>query len=62
MERLQDHVVMLGRKSTRERVASFPMLIAQRGDDDHADLATGRQEMADYLGLIIETVSRMLTQ
>ncbi len=62
MERLQDHVVMLGRKSARERVASFLMSIAQKGDDDHADLAMGRQDMADYLGLTIETVSRMLTQ
>jgi CRP/FNR family transcriptional regulator, nitrogen fixation regulation protein len=62
MERLQDHVVMLGRKSARERVASFLMSIAQRGDEDHGHLAMGRQDMADYLGLTIETVSRMLTQ
>ena len=62
MERLQDHVVMLGRKSARERVASFLMSIAQRGSEDHNDLAMGRQDMADYLGLTIETVSRMLTQ
>jgi len=62
MERLQDHVVMLGRKSARERVASFLMAIAQRSDGDQADLAMGRQDMADYLGLTIETVSRMLTQ
>lgn len=54
---------MLGRKSARERVASFLMSVAQRGaDDDCADLAMGRQDMADYLGLTIETVSRMLTQ
>jgi len=62
MERLQEHVVMLGRKSARERVASFLMSIAQRQSDQHADLAMGRQDMADYLGLTIETVSRMLTQ
>jgi CRP/FNR family nitrogen fixation transcriptional regulator len=63
MERLQDHVVMLGRKSARERVASFLMSIAQKGDDETlANLAMGRQDMADYLGLTIETVSRMLTQ
>jgi CRP/FNR family nitrogen fixation transcriptional regulator len=62
MERLQDHVVMLGRKSARERVASFLMSVAQRGAEDHAELAMGRQDMADYLGLTIETVSRMLTQ
>lgn len=62
MERLQEHVVMLGRKSARERVACFLMSIAQRQDEGHADLAMGRQDMADYLGLTIETVSRMLTQ
>jgi len=62
MERLQDHVVMLGRKSARERVASFLMSIAQRQDEAHVDLPMGRQDMADYLGLTIETVSRMLTQ
>jgi CRP/FNR family nitrogen fixation transcriptional regulator len=62
MERLQDHVVMLGRKSARERVASFLMSIAQRHDEEHAELPMGRQDMADYLGLTIETVSRMLTQ
>jgi CRP/FNR family transcriptional regulator, nitrogen fixation regulation protein len=62
MERLQDHVVVLGRKSARERVASFLISIAQKCPEDHADLAMGRQDMADYLGLTIETVSRMLTQ
>ncbi len=62
MERLQDHVVVLGRKSARERVACFLMSIANRQDDDEIDLPMGRQDMADYLGLTIETVSRMLTQ
>jgi CRP/FNR family transcriptional regulator, nitrogen fixation regulation protein len=62
MERLQDHVVMLGRKSARERVACFLMSVAQRQDEAQVDLAMGRQDMADYLGLTIETISRMLTQ
>lgn len=62
MERLQDHVVMLGRKSARERVASFLMSIAQRQTEDQVELPMGRQDMADYLCLTIETVSRMLTQ
>lgn len=62
MERLQEHVVLLGRKGARERVAGFLMSIAQRQGDDQAHLPMGRQDMADYLGLTIETVSRMLTQ
>lgn len=62
MERLQDHVVMLGRKSARERVGAFLMSMAQRQSGSACNLPMGRQDMADYLGLTIETVSRMLTQ
>ena len=62
MERLQDHVVMLGRKSARERVGSFLMSLVRSRDESHVDLPMTRQDMADYLGLTIETVSRMLTQ
>ena len=62
MERLQDHVVMLGRKSARERVGAFLMAVAQRQPEGACSLPMGRQDIADYLGLTIETVSRMLTQ
>ncbi|MDZ4373158.1 MAG: helix-turn-helix domain-containing protein [Phenylobacterium sp.] len=62
MERLQDHVVMLGRKSARERVACFLMAMAERQVEGQIELPMSRQDMADYLGLTIETVSRMLTQ
>ena len=62
MERLQEHVMLLGRKGARERVASFLIGLAQRGLEDQVDMAMSRQDMADYLGLTIETVSRMLTQ
>jgi len=62
LARLQDHVLLLGRKNAREKVAGFLLNLAQRGDLDHIQLPMGRQDMADYLGLTIETVSRMLTQ
>lgn len=62
LERLQEHVMLLGRKSARERVASFLAGMAERRPDAETELPMGRQDIADYLGLTIETVSRMLTQ
>lgn len=62
LDRTQDHVLLLGRKSACERVASFLIGIADRGRSDAVTLPMGRQDMADYLGLTIETVSRMLSQ
>lgn len=61
MERLQDHVMLLGRKGALERVAIFLMSLASREADLEIDLPMGRQDMADYLGLTIETVSRAIT-
>lgn len=62
LERTQEHLLVLGRKSAAEKVASFLMDLAQREDGEHVALPMGRQDMADYLGLTIETVSRMVTQ
>ena len=62
LERTQEHLVMLGRKSACEKVASFLMDLAQRVGSEDVALHMGRQDMADYLGLTIETVSRMVTQ
>jgi CRP/FNR family nitrogen fixation transcriptional regulator len=62
LERTQEHLLMLGRKSACERVASFLRDVAQRVGSDDVSLEMGRQDMADYLGLTIETVSRMVTQ
>ena len=70
LERTQDHVLVLGRKTACERVASFLIDLAQRGPADGApdggaqriNMPMSRQDVADYLGLTIETVSRMLTQ
>ena len=60
--RTQEHLFMLGRKSACEKVASFLMLAAERVRGDLTTLVMSRQDMADYLGLTIETVSRMLSQ
>ena len=63
LDRARDHMVLLGRKSAREKIASFLLDIADRlGDSDHFDLPMQRADIADHLGLTIETVSRTLTQ
>lgn len=62
LERTREHLMMLGRKTAREKVASFLYDLADRQGGDVQTLTMGRQDMADYLGLTIETVSRMITQ
>ncbi len=73
IERLHDHAVLLGRKSAFERVASFLMrFVPKRGvagclgpqgdkDEQVVELTMTRQEIADFLGLTIETVSRVIS-
>jgi len=63
LDRARDHMVLLGRTSARERIASFLLDIAGRlADGDRFDLPMQRADIADHLGLTIETVSRTLTQ
>lgn len=62
LERAHEHVLLLGRKTACEKVASLLVSIAERTGGDKTELPMGRQDMADYLGLTIETVSRMLSQ
>jgi CRP/FNR family transcriptional regulator, anaerobic regulatory protein len=63
----QDQMVLLGRKSARERLISFLLLLsseATRRDqpENPVNLPMNRHDIADYLGLTIETVSRTFTQ
>jgi CRP/FNR family transcriptional regulator, nitrogen fixation regulation protein len=63
LQRLQDHVLLLGRKCAAERVGAFLLDMAVRtGGEIAVELPMSRTDMADYLGLTIETVSRTLTQ
>jgi CRP/FNR family nitrogen fixation transcriptional regulator len=63
LQRAQDHMLLLGRKNAQERIAAFLLDMAGRLPQQGAvELPMSRQDIADYLGLTIETVSRTLTQ
>src|SRR6476659_7466430 len=62
LQRVQDHVMLLI-KNARERVVGFLLDMEDRGaGGSAAGLPRSRQDIADYLGLTLETVSRTLTQ
>ena len=58
----QDQIMLLRRKSATERVAHFIAHLPGRGqaDGNVVEMVMKRQDMADYLGLTTETVSRAL--
>jgi len=59
----QTHALLLGRRGAAEKVAAFLLeWVSRSGQSALAVLPMSRQDMADYLGLTIETVSRTLSQ
>ncbi|MEM7223866.1 MAG: helix-turn-helix domain-containing protein [Pseudomonadota bacterium] len=63
----QDQMLLLGRKSAKEKIASFLLVLArkaaQRGEQETTlHVPMSRADMGDYLGLTTETVSRCFTQ
>jgi CRP/FNR family transcriptional regulator len=73
LDAAREWMLLLGRKTAEEKVASFLLLLARRSViancSAHGDIAMRRfdlplrrADMADYLGLTIETISRQLTR
>jgi CRP/FNR family transcriptional regulator len=62
MSAAHDQMVLLGHKTAEERVVSFLLAIhRKRARGAEIELPMSRQDIADYIGLTIETVSRMIT-
>jgi len=62
----QDQILLLGRKTAQEKIVSFLLNLSDRvvrrgGDPSPISLPMGRSDIADYLGLTTETVSRTIT-
>ena len=63
----QEQMLLLGQKTAQERVASFLASCSHHGMQWNAVrsrfvLPMGREDVADYLGLTIETISRSMTK
>lgn len=64
LQRERAHITMLGRKSAAERLAEFLIVASERLSSPigEIDLPMTRQQIADYTGLTLETVSRLFSK
>ena len=67
LQAAREWMVLLGRKTAREKIATFLEMIVRRSSAPgervhHYALPLTREEIADFLGLTLETVSRQLTK
>ncbi|MBK8085752.1 MAG: helix-turn-helix domain-containing protein [Devosia sp.] len=61
LARVQNHLMVLGRRNANERMASLLVDLAERQESDRiVTLPMQRNDIADYLGVTFETVSRIL--
>ena len=63
----QEQMLLLGRKTAREKIASFLLLLSERArrrgqKGNPVSVLMSRTDIGDYLGLTTETVSRTITQ